>query len=46
MEGFIAAFKRFSDRRGICSMLTNDCGSNLMGADAKLQHLFTVSSKD
>ncbi|XP_018309970.1 uncharacterized protein [Mycetomoellerius zeteki] len=35
-EGFIAAYKRFTSRRGLCSTITSDCGTNLAGADAEL----------
>ncbi|XP_036140647.1 uncharacterized protein LOC118644911 [Monomorium pharaonis] len=45
-EGFIAAYKRFTSRRGICSTLMSDCGTNLKGADFELQHLFSASSKE
>lgn len=45
-EGFLAAFKRFTGRRGICSTITSDCGTNLIGADAELKRLFTASSRE
>ncbi|KMQ85872.1 hypothetical protein RF55_15333 [Lasius niger] len=45
-EGFIAAFKRFTGRRGICTTITSDCGTNLVGADAELRKLFHASSKE
>ncbi|XP_011165768.1 uncharacterized protein LOC105200091 [Solenopsis invicta] len=45
-EGFLAAFKRFLGRRGICSTLTSDCGTNLVGADAELQRLFRATSRE
>ncbi|XP_029675495.1 uncharacterized protein LOC115242992 [Formica exsecta] len=32
-EAFIAAFRRFVSRRGLCSELFSDCGSNFVGAD-------------
>lgn len=44
-EAFIAAFKRFTARRGICVTLTSDCGTNFKGADSELKHLFSSSSK-
>lgn len=43
-EGFIAAFKRFTARRGICSTLSSDCRTK--GADAELQRLFTLSTQE
>ncbi|XP_072761228.1 uncharacterized protein [Anoplolepis gracilipes] len=44
-DAFIAAYKRFTSRRGICSTLTNDCGTNLKGADSQLKGLFSSSLK-
>ncbi|XP_043482132.1 uncharacterized protein LOC122511132 [Leptopilina heterotoma] len=43
-EGFIAAYKRFSSRRGVCSLLHSDCGTNFVGADRELRELFRESS--
>lgn len=43
-EAFIAAYKRFAARRGICSTLSSDCGTNFIGADK--QKLFSSSSED
>ncbi|XP_011870855.1 PREDICTED: uncharacterized protein LOC105563679 [Vollenhovia emeryi] len=45
-DAFIAAYKRFTARRGICATLTSDCGTNLKGADSELQRLFSASSKE
>lgn len=45
-EGFIAAYKRFTGRRGLCSTITSDCGTNLIGADSELSKLFKASSKE
>lgn len=45
-EGFLAAYKRFASRRGICATLTSDCGTNFAGADAELRRLFTIASKE
>ncbi|XP_046619938.1 uncharacterized protein LOC124305033 [Neodiprion virginianus] len=36
-EAFIAAYRRFSGRRGICHTLYSDCGTNFIGADAELE---------
>lgn len=46
IEAFIAAYKRFSGRRGICATLQSDCGTNFMGADIALQKRFWVASED
>lgn len=45
-EAFIAAFKRFTARRGICSTLMSDCGTNLKGASSELKNLFSVASTE
>ena len=38
-DGFIAAYKRFSARRGISTFLYSDCGTNFVGADGQLRTL-------
>lgn len=45
-EAFIAAYKRFTGRRGICATLQSDCDTNFVGADAELRRLFESSSKE
>lgn len=45
-EAFIAAYKRFTGRRGICATLRSDCGTNFVGADAELKRQFESSSKE
>lgn len=45
-EAFIAAYKRFTARRGICATLRSDCGTNLKGADSELRNLFSASAKE
>ena len=45
-DAFIAAYKRFTARRGICATLLSDCGTNLRGADSKLRDLFSLTSKE
>lgn len=45
-QGFLAAFKRFTGRRGICRTLTSDCGTNFVGADAELRRLFRSASRE
>ena len=41
---FLAAFKRFTARRGLCRFLYSDNGTNLQGADAELRRLFFQTS--
>ncbi|XP_071580243.1 uncharacterized protein [Temnothorax nylanderi] len=45
-EAFIAAYKRFTGRRGICATLQSDCGTNFVGADAALRQRFTSASRE
>ncbi|XP_018393245.1 PREDICTED: uncharacterized protein LOC108772247 [Cyphomyrmex costatus] len=45
-EAFIAAYKRFTARRGICATLHSDCGTNLVGADRELRQRFDQASQD
>lgn len=39
-SAFIAAFRRFTSRRGHCSDLYSDCGTNFIGASRELQLAF------
>lgn len=43
---FLAAFKRFCARRGICATLMSDCDTNFVGTDAELRRLFASTSKE
>ncbi|XP_011859308.1 PREDICTED: uncharacterized protein LOC105556807 [Vollenhovia emeryi] len=45
-EGFIAAYRRFSSRRGIAHTLHSDCGTNFISADAALKRLFIQSTQE
>ena len=45
-DGFLAAYKRFTGRRGLCSTLTSDCGTNFVDTDAELKRLFNASSRE
>ncbi|XP_076301926.1 uncharacterized protein LOC143220071 [Lasioglossum baleicum] len=44
-EGFLAAFRRFCARRGHCSTLISDQGTNFVGAASELNRLFQKSSQ-
>lgn len=37
-SAFLAAFRRFCGRRGICTNIYSDCGTNFVGASKKLQN--------
>lgn len=39
-DAFIASLTRFVSRRGLCSHLYTDCGTNFVGADASLHKLW------
>ena len=43
-EAFIAAFHRFTARRGFCKELYSDQGTNFVGADAQLKQMIVASS--
>lgn len=45
-EGFIAAYKRFSARRGVSHTLYSDNGTNFVGADRQLRELFSEASAE
>lgn len=43
-EAFLAAFKRFTARRGACLDIYSDCGTTFVGADVELRALFRATS--
>ena len=43
---FIAAFHRFTSRRGHCKHLYNDQSTTFVGADSQLKQLFTESTTE
>lgn len=45
-DGFIAAYKRFTGRRDLCSTITSDCGTNIDGADQELERFFKASTRE
>lgn len=40
VDAFIAAFRRFTARRGMCTDLYSDCGTNFVGANKTLQVIY------
>lgn len=44
-QGFLSAFRRFVSRRGRCSRLHSDNGTNFRGADPELKSMFSEASK-
>lgn len=45
-EAFVAAYKCFTGRRGICATLYSDCGTNFVGADKALRQRFKNASRE
>ncbi|XP_034945919.1 uncharacterized protein [Chelonus insularis] len=45
-DAFLAAYRRFVSRRGICATLNSDCGTTFKGAEKALKQLFTVASTE
>ena len=45
-DAFLATFRRFVSRKGLCLHLYSDCGTNFVGADRQLQDLFKAASRD
>ncbi|XP_025266369.1 uncharacterized protein LOC112638589 [Camponotus floridanus] len=45
-DAFLAAFRRFISRRGLCEEMYSDCGTNFVGADRQLREFFRASSPD
>lgn len=43
---FLAAYRRFISRRGMCSLLVSDQGTNFVGADRELRRLFIAAKFD
>jgi len=45
-EAFLAAFRRFVSRRGLCREMFSDCGINFTGASRELREMFRASTAD
>ncbi|XP_011705795.1 PREDICTED: uncharacterized protein LOC105460994 [Wasmannia auropunctata] len=45
-EAFLAAFRRFVSRRGLCSVMYSDRGTNFVGADAQLRGFFRDAARE
>lgn len=44
-EAFVTAYRRFTSRRGICSDLYSDQGTNFIGANSQLQQQLIIATK-
>ncbi|XP_046665229.1 uncharacterized protein LOC124357451 [Homalodisca vitripennis] len=44
-EGFLAALTRFVSRRGLCSTIYSDCGTNFIGAESSLKKILSETVK-
>ena len=42
-QAYLAAFRRFISRRGICQHMYSDCGTNFMGASRQIPELIEVA---
>lgn len=45
-QAFLAAFRRFTSRRGVCGQIYSDCGTNFVGAEAELRRLMKSANHD
>ncbi|CAK1597420.1 unnamed protein product [Parnassius mnemosyne] len=45
-EGFLAALRRFTSRRGLCKDIYSDCGKNFIGCDRYLKDLYAFLRND
>ena len=43
-RSFLNAFKRFVSRRGLCTHIYSDCGTNFIGADTEIKEIFAQNS--
>ena len=43
-DHFMAAFKRFISRRGLCWAIYSDCGTNFVGACKEIKSIFSKDS--
>ena len=45
-DAFLAALRRFTSRRGLCTDIYSDCGTNFSGADRQLREMLRASSSE
>ncbi|XP_055912671.1 uncharacterized protein LOC129946466 [Eupeodes corollae] len=45
-QTFLAAFRRFTARRGICKQIYSDCGTNFVGANTELNKMLKDAQHD
>ncbi|XP_055840613.1 uncharacterized protein LOC129908257 [Episyrphus balteatus] len=45
-QAFLAAFRRFTSRRGVCGQIYSDCNTNFKGAESELYRLLKDATHD
>ncbi|XP_076294565.1 uncharacterized protein LOC143215848 [Lasioglossum baleicum] len=45
-EAFLAAYRRFVSRRGLCASIRSDCGTTFVGADKELRRMLNTSNEE
>lgn len=45
-DAFLAAFRRFVSRRGLCQTVYSNCGTNFVGADTQLKAFFLAIRRE
>ncbi|XP_076298363.1 uncharacterized protein LOC143217706 [Lasioglossum baleicum] len=45
-DAFIAAYRRFVSRRGVCASIRSDCGTTFVGADKELRQMLNAANDE